>query len=851
MFNKIRNHFKNNVLIYGTFICGLIIISIIYYLQSVSPLGKNSLLTIDFFHQYGPMLGELYDRIKSGTNLIYSFSMGMGLPFIRNFLNYLSSPFNLIIFLFSRDSLLTSFSVIIGLKAVFSSVSLVCFLKNKFENKIYFIPLALLYGFSAYFTAYYWNIMWLDGMVFLPIIILGIENMINKNKYMLYIVSLAVMLVANYFIGYMICIFSVIYFIGYLLSQTKNLSIKLFLKKSLKFAGASLLAGGIVAVMLIPLFLGLSSISATSDLWPTSQYYAFTIWEYFANHFTGVGSTVFSSGASNAPNISTGVLTVSLTLLFLINPKINVKIKCFYIGLILFFILSFFYAPLDFIWHAFHVPNDLPYRYSFLYSFVLIIISAYSIYNIKENKVRYVIGIYLLTVVFISLLYFLDYKNIESEIIILNFILITVYFIIYLIYKNIPVIKNYVILLFILTCAVECIICTNHNWNILQYVDDFYQDYYPTRTAINYIDSSEEDLMYRIDRTNIHTFNDPSWYNYYGQTTFSSMAYENLAVLQNYLGMPGNNINSYYYKQNTPIYDLMFNIKYFIGDTWDIKRYTLYYNQNDVIVFKSNYNAGLMYAVDKDIKLWNYINEDPLKIQNDFIEKTVLVDNVLLEMEPLATDYLIDSNRKFVKYTFKNPGDNMYFYAGNSDIDFMIINESLYYIEENIDYYKKADEEVKVFDYKKHKEKHIINTRTDEEFFTVYVGYNNYQYDSLYAYTIDDEKYIQAANILENNEVLISEFNEYNIIGFIESQKDATIYTSIPYDDGWSVKINGKTVETFKIGNSLLGFDINQGQNNIELNYRSKGIIVGGIISLVSIFICLFLSSQKKIKNLK
>ena len=48
-----------------TFIIGIIIIFSIYKLQDITPLGKNSLLTVDFYHQYGPMLAELYDRNTS------------------------------------------------------------------------------------------------------------------------------------------------------------------------------------------------------------------------------------------------------------------------------------------------------------------------------------------------------------------------------------------------------------------------------------------------------------------------------------------------------------------------------------------------------------------------------------------------------------------------------------------------------------------------------------------------------------------------------------------------------------------------------------------------------------------
>ena len=67
-----------------TLICAMVVISTVYYLQDVAPFGSKSLLTIDFFHQYGPMLGELVDRIRNGQNLVYSFYMGMGLRFLSS-----------------------------------------------------------------------------------------------------------------------------------------------------------------------------------------------------------------------------------------------------------------------------------------------------------------------------------------------------------------------------------------------------------------------------------------------------------------------------------------------------------------------------------------------------------------------------------------------------------------------------------------------------------------------------------------------------------------------------------------------------------------------------------------------
>ena len=115
---KLLEHLKKYIYFYLPFILGLIIIISIYILQEVAPFGRNSMLTIDFFHQYGPMLAEFFDRIKSGENLIYSFNTGLGIPFFRNFFNYLSSPLNIIIFLFKRKDLIMSYSIIIGLRSI-------------------------------------------------------------------------------------------------------------------------------------------------------------------------------------------------------------------------------------------------------------------------------------------------------------------------------------------------------------------------------------------------------------------------------------------------------------------------------------------------------------------------------------------------------------------------------------------------------------------------------------------------------------------------------------------------------------------------------------------------------------
>ena len=513
-----------------TFIISLAIISIIFVLNDATPFGDKSLLQVDFYHQYGPMLCELYDRIHNASSLIYSFNMSLGLPLFRNFLNYMASPFNIIMFFFKRSDILTSFSVIIGLKAVVSSVTMVYYLSKKHKTtELSLIPFALIYAFSAYYAAYYWNLMWIDGMIYLPLITLGIEYLLDKGKWKLYTISLALMLLTNYYIGYMLCIFSCLYFLVYSFNKfdfekgQTIASLKQFIKNCIKFFDTSLLAGCLVAVVLVPLYLSISSISATGGSFPTSQYYLFTLKDFLTFHFSGVLPTALASGKLTAPNISCGILSVALLLAFILNVEIPIKEKISYIVLLGFFILAFFWAPLDYILQGFHVPNDLPYRYSFVYSFILVLISFYSFKNIKKLNYRMVMLIYLFLSIVLLIMSSSNYEGISTNMIYTNMIILGIYFIFYMIGYTKKNNLKIIYIVMIITASCDVILSINENFELTQTLSSFYNDYDSVRDKINYIKANDDELFYRIEKENRLTLNDTSWYNYYGMTGFSSI----------------------------------------------------------------------------------------------------------------------------------------------------------------------------------------------------------------------------------------------------------------------------------------------------------------------------------------
>jgi uncharacterized membrane protein YfhO len=194
-----------------------------------------------------------------------------------------------------------------------------------------------------------------------------------------------------------------------------------------------------------------------------------------------------------------------------------------------------------------------------------------------------------------------SWTGLNSNMIYINMILLTLYFIFYSGTKFISSLKNVFFLALAAVAAIDVVVSINYNWNITQELNNFYKDYDATEELLEYVENYDDSEFYRIENVTMMTLNDPSWYNYHGLTTFTSMAYESMASLQHKLGLPGNHINSYYYAQTTPIYDLMFDMKYFIGITNDEVRYTpIKTIEETANEFK--YNIGLGYGTNEALK---------------------------------------------------------------------------------------------------------------------------------------------------------------------------------------------------------------------------------------------------------
>ena len=213
---RIYRSFFANRFVFLSMAVALILMLFILLIFHCFPFGDTTVLRMDLYHQYGPLFVELFDRVTGGESFLYSWTSGGGSSFLGNFFNYLSSPFSAIIFLFDRDEMPLAITAIVTVKCVLSAGTFTFYIKKSLNrHSPASAAFGVFYAFSAYFLAYFWNVMWLDGMMMLPILALGIERIVNKGKGALYLITLVYIFYSTYYIGYMCCIFSVLYFLAY------------------------------------------------------------------------------------------------------------------------------------------------------------------------------------------------------------------------------------------------------------------------------------------------------------------------------------------------------------------------------------------------------------------------------------------------------------------------------------------------------------------------------------------------------------------------------------------------------------------------------------------------------------
>lgn len=876
--------FYENRFVIGAFLLTAILMCVTYILREVYPFGDRIVLKVDLYHQYAPFHEELRSRILNGQSLLYSWEGGLGKEFVTQMAYYTASPISFLILLFPQHLLPEALAFFILFKTALTSAFFTYYLKEHFKkNDFTILIFGLLYGFTAFMTGYYWNVMWLDSVALFPLVALGVERLIDENKHIFYFVTLTLTMIVNFYMAVLVCVFTAAYFMVVLFanySWKENKS--LMIHRMVKFGIVSIIAALTSMFILAPVAIALGQTATSQTNFPKFEVYK-NVYQIIANHFIGSRPVVLARN-EDLPNIYSGVITMMLLPLYFFNKEIKKSEKYLLSALLIFMILCACIKPLDFMIHGFHFPSNLPHRYTFIYSFVLLYMGYKGFLNIKSCDFMYVVYTAIFYVVVILITEFLVVPNISdidraltNSDIIINIVAIIVYLAIIYSYKNAKpdIIGGLVGIIFICVFA-ECMFSSFEGLDRTTPREDYVKFIDGTKSAIEYMDKEQKDNsqdgFYRTEFRRFTTINDASLYHYNGFSQFSSLAPGGISEFIGNLGVAATG-NSYRYYDPTALIDAMFNLEYIMNKDGEIvnDRYEFEAQFDNVWVYRNNRALPLGFLVDTDVKNWVTEDSMPFDVQNDFIKKSTGINEDMFskitptsiekthlevkeEIDESSFKYRLTSPANLaleptVTATFVSDKDQyMYVYvdAGNA--------KRVKYQNDTQNQDRELSAGKSLFDIGYVKKGEVITVSfalTNKGEFE-----KTYRKDGtvkIYGASYNAPVFEKAYNILSQRGYQIDKFEDTYIEGRVVAEKDSLLFTSIPYVDGWKVSVDGKEVEKVSIAkDGVIGVNIPEGEHKVVFEFKSKGLIPAVLISIVGlILIFVYTIFDNKLKTKK
>lgn len=863
-----------------------ILLYIAYAIFGIFPFGDESVLVLDLNGQYVYYFENLRDAFWGNGSLLNSWSRNFSGEIIGIFAYYLASPFTLIVMLLPRGFMTGSLLIMQLCKVGTAGITFCYYLKNSRKTQPNTaLIFSVLYALMGYMVVQLMDPMWLDGLVYLPLICVGIEKLIELKKWLYFIIPLSLMFVANFYIGWMIAIFSVLYFLIYYFFVSENtVSFKFskFVVCGIKFAIGGMLAAACAAWLLIPLY---NSLKLGKFDFSTPNYDIKTQFD-FADFFITLLPNVYDTcRPEGSPVVYCGVLTIVLIPLYFMNDNIKLRSKIGYGLLTLSVIVSMYLSTVDLVWHGFQVPNWLPYRYSFTISFVLLVMAAQAFDRIEGITFKEIGGVFFGLSAYVL---YIDKKGMENV-----SVLATVWFTIalagiygLLIYmhkkhykvKPIPVVIVMVVMVELVVASAYTIYQVDSD--VVYSKESSYNRYITLGRNTTQKLYDLDDSIYRVEKNFHRTVNDPMAFGTFGVSHSSSTL--NSAPIE-FLRYMGFSYGGHYikYKGATYVTDALFGIKY-VMEKGDKAKPDESEEQTEPLVDEialSKHYDNLVLA-NGDSKEVIYVYENPNALPLAFMADNAILDAYLTSDNPFVnqnnllsylisdqyTDYfkridvndIVTENAKpsmygnHSKYVPRVEGENSHIeFLLNAPTDDMIYlympssyerKVNVWLNKDFVDYYYEGGNMtiLTLGRFDAGEELSLITTITDK---------NEVLFKDQYFYYLDEAKFSEAIDTLKQQPLEITSFEEDHIKGNVNALKDGILFTTVSWEPGWTVKVDGVEVEPVKVADAFIGIPMTAGEHSVEMKFFPEGMTMGIIVSIFGVIILILIGIYERRNN--
>ncbi len=809
----------------------------------IYPFGNQSFLRNDLYNQYMPFFQAFYDQIWQGQGLSYSDMLGMGSGYSALYGYYLASPMNWLVLLCPRTLIGEFITLLILVKMSLSGVTFAHYLKKRFgKENIGLLLFSSAYALSGFMAAYQWNVMWLDGVWLAPLVLLALENLVEKGTGVPYCALLAVSIITNFYLSIMLCIFLVLYFL--VLIAWKPWCIKV--RSGLLFGLYSLLAGGLSCCILLPVYFALSGTKFSQFNFPSTVKWYMNGLELLSRHCMNVSMKV---QPDHWPNIYCGVAMFLLVPLFVFSNRISWKEKLPKLLLAAFILVSFSLNILDFIWHGMNYPDSLPGRQSYLYIWLILVMGYEAYLHLRYAKLRHILVAAVLSYgVVIANWIFTDVEGTNVWTYLFSMIFVTFYIALLLVqcfwkYPRVrekiratkwkTLFQNRYFGAKVLLCVLVLVelSCNMYVTSIRTVNRTNYMKHFQDREgAVAHLKALDEGL-YRTEVFDRLTKNDSMMWGVPTATIFSSTVNANVTDLYRKLGM-GTTRVSYWYEGATPLVSALLGVKYMVGKDASMENdlYELIYSDESGYLYKNKYSAPMGYVLDDSIEdNWNTSGYHPVQLQNNLCHLLGINGELLAPIERGEVDERT--------YTITPEEDSyVYVYVGSnsiSEIEMTLGETTKKFTQVSFDY---------LLD---------LGYIAAGETATLQVVKEDQKFGMFTPYQLNQDVLQEAIDVLNRETLDVTEHKAGYVKGNVTLEKGGQLVISIPMEKGWVLKVNGEEtpIDTFK--EAFMAVPLDAGTYDIELKFISPGVKTGLLVStasLVVLVLCYFIETRDKKK---
>ncbi len=860
------------------FLLPALILFVAYIIFEVWPFGERSVLSLDLNAQYVYYFDYMYDVFAGEESLFYSWSRNLSGEFAGIIGYYLASPFNLLVWMWCREWITEGLMTMMLAKAAASGLTM-CFLlkKHRSYSDITASVFSVMYALCGFFVVQTMNPMWLDGIVGLPLVIMGVERVCDKRRFLLYVISLVYVFVANFYIGYMIGIFSALYFLYYLVSgKSTNKVFGEYCGATLMYGAASVSAILMSCFMILPVYKSLSNGKFEFSDPDYSLYENFDIAEIFIKLFPTTYDTVRMEGM---PALYAGTLALVFMVMYFLTRKFSARERISGGVLVGVLVLCMYIRPVDMMWHGGQLPNWLPYRYSFLISFLIILLGAQAFEHISSIRGRSfgtAFGILM------AMLLYADMNN-DSEFydvvltVAIPIVVLAVICIIAYVFKKYS--DSFGMRLTL--CSIICIECLlNTAMSLYQMHGDIvFSNRATYRWDIPYTREVTErvheldDGFYRMEKTYHRCVNDPIALQMYGMSHSSSTLNSTAITLLKRLGFTSREHYSRY-DGATVLTDDIFGVKYILAkDSFSVP-YTETLpveSEEGINAYINNDALGFAYLADSsvaELDISSYVVppkkdeteeaaaeeekffpvEQPFLLQNELAKSLVgegqgdvflPITDLEFDSENIRLGSTTDAHHSHRKKNTEETAWISWVVTAQADGPVYMYLPTIYERESKLyidgvyraNYYLYENYSIEYLGTYKAGESFEVKLELLDE--ALYFKEAQFYYADMVAL----EQFASA--MAEKNAATTLERTEGDRLELsVNAAEDSVLFTTIPMEEGWTVLIDGRKAPIIStMDGALIAVEVPEGEHEIVLDFFPAGMKTGLIMTAAGVLL--------------